>query len=112
MSFYLNITGLNNHLLGKLVKKVKSHLSFSYRHNKNSFLFDLTFNVTIFSKEFFREKSVTYQLKYCNVSRMSTEPAHEIMVLIKQATSEGSCEPAHPHSVSRTFAVPKYAVWK
>ena len=31
-------------------------------------------------------------------------PAHEIMVLITQATSEGSGEPAHPHSLTRTFA--------
>ena len=33
------------------------------------------------------------------------EPAHEIMVLITQATSEGSGEPTHPRSLARAFAV-------
>ena len=40
------------------------------------------------------------------------EPAHEIMVLITQATSEGSGEPAHPRSLTRTFAVRTHKLWK
>ena len=40
------------------------------------------------------------------------EPAHEIMVLITQATSEGSGEPAHPHSLATAFAVRTHEVWK
>ena len=39
------------------------------------------------------------------------EPAHEIMVLIAQATSEGSGEPAHPRSLARAFAVRTNEVW-
>ena len=37
--------------------------------------------------------------------RFSFEPAHEIMVLITEATSEGSGEPAHPRRLARAFAV-------
>ena len=33
------------------------------------------------------------------------EPAHEILVLIKYATSEGTGEPAHSRSLARAFAV-------
>ena len=33
------------------------------------------------------------------------EPAHEIMVLTTQATSEGSGEPVHPRSLARAFAL-------
>ena len=40
------------------------------------------------------------------------EPAHEIMVLITQATSEGPGEPAHPRSLARVFAVRTHEVWK
>ena len=40
------------------------------------------------------------------------EPAHEIMVLITQATSEGSGEPAHARSLARAFAVPTHEIWK
>ena len=40
------------------------------------------------------------------------EPAHEIMVLITQATSEGSGEPAHPRSCARAFTVHTDEVWK
>ena len=40
------------------------------------------------------------------------EPAHEIMVLITQATSEGSGEPAHPRSLARAFAVRSHEVGK
>ena len=40
------------------------------------------------------------------------EPAHGIMVLITQATSEGSGEPAHPRSLARAFAVRTHDVWK
>ena len=32
-------------------------------------------------------------------------PAHEIKVLITRATSEGSGEPKHPHSLARAFAI-------
>ena len=42
----------------------------------------------------------------------SYEPAHEIMVLITQATSEGSGELAHPRSVARAFALRSHEVWK
>ena len=40
------------------------------------------------------------------------EPAHEIMVLITQATSEGSGEPAHPRCLARAFAIRTHKVWK
>ena len=40
------------------------------------------------------------------------EPAHKIMVLIIEATSEGSGEPAHPRSLPRAFAVRTHKVWK
>ena len=40
------------------------------------------------------------------------EPAHEIMILITYATSEGSGEPAHPRSLVRTFAVRTDDGWK
>ena len=42
----------------------------------------------------------------------SVEPAHEIMVLVTQATSEGSGEPVHPRSLARAFAVRTHEVWK
>ena len=40
------------------------------------------------------------------------EPAHEIMVFIAQATSEGSDQPAHPCSLTRAFAVRTHELWK
>ena len=40
------------------------------------------------------------------------EPAHEIMVLITQATSEGSGEPVHRRSLARAFAGRTHKVWK
>ena len=40
------------------------------------------------------------------------EPAHEIMVLITSATSEGSGESVHPRSLARAFAVRRHEVWK
>ena len=40
------------------------------------------------------------------------EPAHEIMVLITYANSEGSVEPAHPRSLARAFATRTHEVWK
>ena len=40
------------------------------------------------------------------------EPAHEIIVLITKATSEGSGKPVHPHSLARAFAVRMHEVWK
>ena len=48
------------------------------------------------------------------ISALNTmfEPAHEIMVLITQATSEGSGEPAHPRSLTRAIAVRTHEVWK
>ena len=33
------------------------------------------------------------------------QPVHEILVLITTVSSEGSCEPTHPHSLARVFAV-------
>ena len=40
------------------------------------------------------------------------EPAHEIMILITLATSEGSGgEPAHPRSLTRAIAVRTHEVW-
>ena len=38
--------------------------------------------------------------------------AHEFMVLITQATSEGSGEPAHARSLARAFTVHTHEVWK
>ena len=40
------------------------------------------------------------------------ELAHEIMVLITQAISEGSGELALPRSLARAFPVRTYEVWK
>ena len=40
------------------------------------------------------------------------EPAHEIVVLITYATSEGSGEPAYPRSLARAFAVRIRELWK
>ena len=40
------------------------------------------------------------------------EPAHEVMVLITEATSQGSGEPARPRSLARAFAVSTHEVWK
>ena len=40
------------------------------------------------------------------------EPAHEIIVLITKATSEGSGEPAHSRSLARAFAVCAHQAWK
>ena len=40
------------------------------------------------------------------------EPAHEIMVLIAQANSEGSGEAAYPRNLARAFAVRTHKVWK
>ena len=40
------------------------------------------------------------------------EPTHEIMVLITQATSQGSGEPAHLRRLARAFAVRTREVWK
>ena len=45
-------------------------------------------------------------------SNCCNELAHEIMVLITQATSEGSGEPAHPRSLARAFAIRAHEVWK
>ena len=43
---------------------------------------------------------------------MLIEPAHEIMVLITQATSKGSGVPVHSSSFTRAFAVRTHEVWK
>ena len=40
------------------------------------------------------------------------EPAHAIMVLITQVTSEGSGESAHSRSLARAFAIRTHKVWK
>ena len=40
-----------------------------------------------------------------DLKRTIKEPAHEIMVLITFATSEGSGEPAHPRGLAKAFAV-------
>ena len=45
-------------------------------------------------------------------ARQNIEPAHEIMVLITKATSEGLGEPAHPRSLTRAFAVRTHKGWK
>ena len=47
-----------------------------------------------------------------NYHEWTNEPANEIMALITQATSEGSGEPAHPHSLARAFAVRIHDIWK
>ena len=44
------------------------------------------------------------------ITRETFEPAHEIMVPITLATSEGSGEPANSHSLGRTFAVSTHKV--
>ena len=43
---------------------------------------------------------------------MKIKPAHAIMVLITQATSECSGEAAHPRSLARAFAARTHEVWK
>ena len=48
--------------------------------------------------------------KYTKLSL--NEPAHEIMVLITYATSEGWGEPVHPGSVTRAYTVHMHEVWK
>ena len=48
---------------------------------------------------------LTAELILLYLTQFSNEPAHEIMVLITWATSEGSGEHAHPHSFARAFAV-------
>ena len=45
-------------------------------------------------------------------SKHINEPAHEIMVLITKANSEGSDKPAHPRSLARAFAVCTHEEWK
>ena len=40
------------------------------------------------------------------------EPAHEIIVFITQATSDGSGEPAHARSLARAFAVRTHEVMR
>ena len=55
--------------------------------------------------------------KICSLRRIEEnnpkiEPAHEIMVLITKATSDGSGEPAHLHSLARAFTVCTHEVWK
>ena len=47
-------------------------------------------------------KKIVFQIK----------PAHEIMVLITGATSKGSGEPVHPHSLARAFDIHTHKVWK
>ena len=55
--------------------------------------------------------SINKKLQLQNVYAIN-EPAHEIMVLITWATSEGSGEPAHPRSLARAFGVHTHEVWK
>ena len=43
---------------------------------------------------------------------LTLEPAHEILVLITKATSEGSGELAHPRSLARAFTDRTHEVWK
>ena len=54
------------------------------------------------------------RLNSMNVTSEKTdnEPADEIMVLITQATSEGSGESVYPRSLARAFAVRTHEVWK
>ena len=42
----------------------------------------------------------------------NNEPIHEIIVLITQATSEGSGDPAHPCSLAGAFIVRTHEVWQ
>ena len=67
----------------------------------------------------FEQVTLTYKLdgeailiRTCNMYMWRNEPAHEIMVLITKAASEGSGEPAHSRSLARAFAVRTHAVWK
>ena len=43
---------------------------------------------------------------------MRNEPAHEIMILITYANSEGSGEPGHPLSLTTAFTVRTHKVWR
>ena len=45
-------------------------------------------------------------------SKMTFEPAHEIMVLITWATSKGSGKPAHWRCLARALAVRAHEIWK
>ena len=50
-----------------------------------------------------------------NTQWVQNQPAHKKMVLITQATSQGSGEPAHKRSLARAFAVRRHVVetlWK
>ena len=47
-----------------------------------------------------------------NLHEIWNEPAHEIMVLITWAISEGLGKPVHPRSLARAFAVRTHEVWK
>ena len=49
---------------------------------------------------------------YIMVVYFIIEPAHEIMVLITYATSEGSGKPVQLSSLARAFAVHTHEVWK
>ena len=62
------------------------------------------FSLTELAKPHMREELTT--------SKKIIEPADEIMVLITQATSEDSGEPAYPRSLTRAFAVRTHEVWK
>ena len=46
------------------------------------------------------------------MKQTTNEPAHEIMVLITKAASEGSGEPAYPRSLARAITVRTHEVWK
>ena len=49
---------------------------------------------------------------FMTLQALSNEPAHEIMVLLTQATSEGSGEPGHQRSLTGNFADRTLEVWK
>ena len=93
------------------------HTVFLHFHKWNSFYSTKLYVCLIFFLINFEEKSLSclhLDMSACVVITgiLSFEPAHEIMVFIIYATSEGSGEPAHLGSLARAFAVRTHEVWK
>ena len=64
----------------------------------------------VLSNTFYQLKTLEncFEKFFFSYTYMYNEPAHEIMVLITQATSDSSGEPAHLRSLARAFLVRKY----
>ena len=109
----MNISG-RKHIWHVVLKSYEgSLLSCFHTHvSPNDLLFVkymIQVKVFICKKSFLSKKKNTY---FWNVFKKLFEPAHEIMVLITWAISEGSGEPAHPRSLARAFTVRTHVVWK